>query len=99
MNVREYARIQVFPGTWQFPESMIAANQQIGNAVLVNLGFHIGTFDEAIILGFGSEAFEAPPAFNKATYRFRLSRTGTWIPALLRSRVSWRSNLIKQPSQ
>lgn len=64
LNVREYARIQTFPDTWHFPVSVNAAYKQIGNAVPVNLGFHIGKAVEAMILGFGVEGFEALPALN-----------------------------------
>jgi len=42
LNVREYARIQTFPDSWEFTGSVSAAYKQIGNAVPVNLGFHIG---------------------------------------------------------
>lgn len=42
LNIREYARIQTFPDTWQFFGSISAQYRQIGNAVPVNLGYHIG---------------------------------------------------------
>ncbi len=42
LNVREYARIQTFPDDWQFAGSISAQYKQIGNAVPVNLGYHIG---------------------------------------------------------
>ena len=42
LNVREYARIQTFPDNWQFHGSITAKYKQIGNAVPVNLAFHIG---------------------------------------------------------
>lgn len=42
LNVREYARIQTFPDDWQFEGSAAAQYKQIGNAVPVNLGYHIG---------------------------------------------------------
>lgn len=41
-TVREYARIQTFPDTWKFSGSMTSQYKQIGNAVPVNLGYHIG---------------------------------------------------------
>lgn len=43
LSVREYARIQSFPDSWDFCGSVGAQYKQIGNAVPVNLGFHIGT--------------------------------------------------------
>jgi DNA (cytosine-5)-methyltransferase 1 len=42
LNVREYARIQSFPDTWIFTGSTASQYKQIGNAVPVNLGYHIG---------------------------------------------------------
>lgn len=42
LNVREYARIQTFPDDWQFIGSVSSQYKQIGNAVPVNLGFHMG---------------------------------------------------------
>ena len=49
LNVAEYARIQTFPDDWQFPCSVAQAYKQIGNAVPVNLGFHIGKMVERIL--------------------------------------------------
>jgi DNA (cytosine-5)-methyltransferase 1 len=42
LNVREYARIQTFPDKWQFVGSTSSQYKQIGNAVPVNLGYHMG---------------------------------------------------------
>ena len=42
LSVREYARIQTFPDKWKFFGSVAQQYKQIGNAVPVNLGFHIG---------------------------------------------------------
>jgi DNA (cytosine-5)-methyltransferase 1 len=49
LNVVEYARIQTFPDEWAFPGSISQTYKQIGNAVPVNLGFHIGKMVERII--------------------------------------------------
>ncbi len=49
LNVREYARIQTFPDHWEFAGSMAQQYKQIGNAVPVNLGFHIGSMVQDII--------------------------------------------------
>jgi len=59
LNVREYARIQTFPDEWDFPVSTNAAYKQIGNAVPVNLGFHIGKAVEAMISGKNVREFDA----------------------------------------
>lgn len=42
LTVREYARIQTFPDDWEFCGTMSRQYKQIGNAVPVNLGYHIG---------------------------------------------------------
>ncbi|AAU27320.1 TPA: DNA (cytosine-5-)-methyltransferase [Legionella pneumophila] len=42
LNVREYARIQTFPDSWMFSGTVSSQYKQIGNAVPVNLGYHIG---------------------------------------------------------
>jgi len=42
LTVREYARIQTFPDDWEFTGSTASQYKQIGNAVPVNLGYHIG---------------------------------------------------------
>ena len=41
-TIREYARIQTFPDNWDFQGSICSQYKQIGNAVPVNMGFHVG---------------------------------------------------------
>ncbi len=41
-TVREYARIQTFPDDWTFCGSLSSQYKQIGNAVPVNLAYHVG---------------------------------------------------------
>jgi DNA (cytosine-5)-methyltransferase 1 len=41
-TIREYARIQTFPDSWQFAGSLSSQYRQIGNAVPVNLAKEIG---------------------------------------------------------
>ena len=62
LTVREYARIQTFPDDWQFCGSASAQYKQIGNAVPVNLGFHIGRCLIAMLSGrFDPETMELQP--------------------------------------
>ena len=42
LTIREYARIQTFPDTWEFAGAMSAQYNQIGNAVPVNLAYALG---------------------------------------------------------
>ncbi|MGC9503500.1 DNA (cytosine-5-)-methyltransferase [Baaleninema sp.] len=42
LTVREYARIQTFPDGWKFAGNLSAQYKQIGNAIPVNLAYHIG---------------------------------------------------------
>lgn len=49
LNVREYARIQTFPDNWEFAGSVSAQYKQIGNAVPVNLGYHLGQAAKAML--------------------------------------------------
>lgn len=42
LSVREYARIQTFPDSWNFQGSMSDKYKQIGNAVPVNLAWAVG---------------------------------------------------------
>ena len=41
-RIREYARIQTFPDSWQFEGSLSQQYKQIGNAVPVNMAFVLG---------------------------------------------------------
>lgn len=49
LSVREYARIQTFPDEWKFAGSVNSQYKQIGNAVPVNLGYHIGSCVSAML--------------------------------------------------
>lgn len=42
LTTREYARIQTFPDDWAFYGKMMSVYKQIGNAVPVNLAYHVG---------------------------------------------------------
>lgn len=66
LNIREYARIQTFPDTWQFQGSVSSQYKQIGNAVPVNLGYHIGCAAIAMLGGgFDSSAQEIVEPLKK----------------------------------
>ena len=49
LNIREYARIQTFPDSWNFQGSLASQYKQIGNAVPVNLAYHIGQMVKKIL--------------------------------------------------
>lgn len=51
LNIREYARIQTFPDEWEFTGSVSSQYKQIGNAVPVNLGYHVGQCIIAMLNG------------------------------------------------
>jgi len=61
LNIREYARIQTFPDEWEFTGSTSSAYKQIGNAVPVNLGYHIGRAAIAMLSGDVGEELEEVP--------------------------------------
>ena len=42
LTIRESARIQTFPDSWKFSGSLSSQYKQIGNAVPVNLAYHVG---------------------------------------------------------
>ncbi len=42
LTVREYARVQTFPDDWKFTGSLTSQYKQIGNAVPVNMAYHLG---------------------------------------------------------
>lgn len=63
LTVREYARIQTFPDNWEFSGNMSSKYKQIGNAVPVNLGYHIGRCVLASLgyIGIGEDMIEVEP--------------------------------------
>jgi DNA (cytosine-5)-methyltransferase 1 len=67
LNVREYARIQTFPDRWQFAGSTSSQYRQIGNAVPVNLGYHVGRSLIAMLDGkFDAKTMVAHSATERA---------------------------------
>lgn len=61
LTVREYARIQCFPDEWEFAGSTNSQYRQIGNAVPVNLAYHVGLAIRAM-LGKTARKAERPSA-------------------------------------
>lgn len=61
LNVREYARIQTFPDNWKFSGSIASQYKQIGNAVPVNLGYHVGRCVVAMLTGKYSDDMDIIP--------------------------------------
>ena len=70
-TVREYARIQTFPDDWVFKGSLSNQYKQIGNAVPVNLAFHMG---EAIVKALNSarNEIEYPNIAAMTPYQLKL---------------------------
>ena len=66
LSVREYARIQTFPDDWLFAGSVSSQYKQIGNAVPVNLGYHVGLAARKI-LGVTSKSVEDPAELALST--------------------------------
>jgi len=65
LTVREYARVQSFPDDWSFAGSMASQYRQIGNAVPVNMGYHMGMAILAM-LGHGDpDGFVEVPALSE----------------------------------
>lgn len=65
LNIREYARIQTFPDSWQFTGSLGAQYKQIGNAVPVNLSFYLGVCAAAMITGETYKDYAQPAAAHE----------------------------------
>jgi DNA (cytosine-5)-methyltransferase 1 len=63
LTVREYARIQCFPDDFIFYGSVASQYKQIGNAVPVNLGYHVGLAIRTM-LGKPTRAAERMPMFS-----------------------------------
>ncbi|MGL4766979.1 MAG: DNA (cytosine-5-)-methyltransferase [Formosimonas sp.] len=69
LTVREYARIQSFPDLWQFSGSTNVQYKQIGNAVPVNLAYHIARCVRAMLEGrFDGESMVAVGRREDETY-------------------------------
>jgi DNA (cytosine-5)-methyltransferase 1 len=71
LTVREYARIQTFPDDWEFMGSTSSQYKQIGNAVPVNLGYHIGLAARKI-LGTPARNADQPSVLKKYEEEFTL---------------------------
>ncbi|MBG9299427.1 DNA (cytosine-5-)-methyltransferase [Corynebacterium belfantii] len=58
LTVREYARIQTFPDSWEFQGGVTNQYKQIGNAVPCNLAYHLGIGIKAMLNGNVPEGYE-----------------------------------------
>ncbi len=63
LAVREYARIQSFPDDWQFTGSTNVQYKQIGNAVPVNMAYHLGRCVLAMVIN--QPNFDTMEVFNQ----------------------------------
>ncbi|MEI7498615.1 MAG: DNA (cytosine-5-)-methyltransferase [Actinomycetota bacterium] len=71
LTVREYARIQTFPDDWKFSGSVAQQYKQIGNAVPVNLAYHIGDTVIKMLNGeIKEEQIEAPARIQQQLFSF-----------------------------
>ena len=70
LTVREYARIQTFPDKWKFSGSVSQQYKQIGNAVPVNLGYHIGNTIIQMLEGEIEEEIEDPIYVQEQMFAF-----------------------------
>ncbi len=77
-TIREYARIQTFPDEWAFCGSVSRQYRQIGNAVPVNLAFHMG---EAIVQALNSATQQViyPPVKDLTPYQLKLLRKSSEV--------------------
>jgi len=72
LTVREYARIQTFPDSWKFAGSVAQQYKQIGNAVPVNLGYHIGDNIIKMLEGEVFEEIEESSAVQQQSFSFAI---------------------------
>ncbi len=70
LTVREYARIQTFPDNWKFSGSTSQQYKQIGNAVPVNLGYHIGDTIIKMLEGGVEEEIVEPASSQQQLFTF-----------------------------
>ena len=68
--MREYARIQTFPDSWKFSGSISQQYKQIGNAVPVNLGYHIGNTIIKMLEGEIEEEIMEPVSTQQQLFAF-----------------------------
>jgi DNA (cytosine-5)-methyltransferase 1 len=69
LTVREYARVQSFPDDWVFSGSISAQYKQIGNAVPVNLAFHVGRAITAMLTGHTADAMIHKPFVHQTAHQ------------------------------
>jgi DNA (cytosine-5)-methyltransferase 1 len=78
LTIREYARIQSFPDDWVFSGSMASQYKQIGNAVPVNMAYHVGKAILAMVgIGEVSNFVTAEPVSKRFACSFELRKKAT----------------------
>jgi DNA (cytosine-5)-methyltransferase 1 len=70
LTIREYARIQTFPDNWKFDGSVAQQYKQIGNAVPVNLSYHIGNIMIKMLNGEAGDLIEEPSPVQAGLFAF-----------------------------
>ena len=72
LTIREYARIQTFPDSWEFLGSETSQYKQIGNAVPVNLGYYIGRTLISMLSGKPDRNVKLQPLTNEESRQLKL---------------------------
>ena len=72
LTIREYARIQTFPDSWEFLGSETSQYKQIGNAVPVNLGYYIGRTLISMLSGEPDRNVKFQPLTNEESRQLTL---------------------------
>jgi DNA (cytosine-5)-methyltransferase 1 len=75
LTVREYARVQCFPDKWEFTGGVTSQYKQIGNAVPVNLAYHLGSAVRRMLDGGGENE-----KFKEATEASVGLQMSLWFP-------------------
>jgi DNA (cytosine-5)-methyltransferase 1 len=89
ISVRECARIQGFPDSWEFSGAMNQQYQQIGNAVPTHLGAAVG----AALLAYEKSRGARTKSPSRLEVEIMLTQATTFLRSYARNRV----NVVKEP--